>query len=533
MKNEGKGHALASVLGGLISVIVLLVVFAAQPERELFSWSVWSPAILTFIISELALNFLVMWRRTRNPFSWIPPLEKSTGLSQRIMNAEHGFCAISSKDPALWRSPTFMSYLMDNSMKTLTEMSTTYQVPIVLSRETEDKENYIRDCRQAMQMIGDGQDPEGFTGIRLMVYDSKVFKEEERLLSQIVSLHAKGGMYCIPVRKDVLLENLPSDDKLLMSNWLASMRIQHRQTAATVIPDILIIDNHSLAEPSGECVWWFEKGVWQTGKSPRDFHSAGTGFAMLCKKALESSAVSPDFTCSLIEAVAIPSRTAVVKRFFSLPHFERWLNAVPEPFQQWLRKEEEFVLSLAETHANSTFLDVGCGEGRHAHLLAKRGVKVVGVDSNPTMIERATSNLKFDPAISGNVEFYLEDAQRMHFEKEAFDFIICMTNTLGNMPGIEENVLREIARVLKQDGRIILSVYCDDSYWVDLREQTYKDIGLHIKYRNGKAIQTREGLYSRHFSKTDLQTLCHSASLSPTIEEFTQLTYICKLGKLL
>ena len=533
MKNEGKVHALASLLGGFISVVVLLLVFAAQPERELFSWSVWSPAIFTFIISELALNLLVMWRRTRNPFSWIPALEKSSGLSQKIMDSKYNFCAISSKAPALWRSPTFMSYLMDNAMKTLTEMSTTYQVPIVLSSEIEDKETYIRDCRQAMQMIGNGQDPEGFTGIRLMIYDSKVLKEEERLLSQMVSLHAKGGMYCIPVRKDVLLENLLFDDKLLISNWLASMGIHDKQGEATVIPDVLIIDNHSLAKPSGDSMWWFEKGVWQTGKYQRDFDNARIGFAMLCRKALESNAISSDFTPSLIEAVAIPSRTALVKQFFSLPYFERWLKKVLEPFQQWFHKEEEFLLSLAETHPNSIFLDVGCGEGRHASLLAKRGVKVIGVDNNPTMIEHATSNLKFDPAISKNIEFYLEDAQKMHFEKETFDFIVCMTNTFGNMPGIEENVLKEMARILKQDGRIILSVYSNDSYWVDLREQTYKDIGLHIKYRNGKAIQTREGLYSRHFSKTDLQTLCHSASLSPTIEEFTQLTYICKLGKLL
>lgn len=532
MKSEGKEHALASLLGGFISVVVLLLL-ATQPEKKLFSWSVWGPAILTLIISALALNFLVMWRRTRKPFSWIPALEKSSGLSQKIMDAKYNFCAISSKDPALWRSPTFMSYLMDNATKTLSQMSTTYPVSIELSKEVEDKENYIRDCRQAMQMIGNCQDPEGFTGIRLMVYDSKVLKEEEKLLGQMISLHAKGGMYCIPVRKDVLIENMLSDDKLLISNWLASMDIQYKRKEAAVIPDVLIIDNHSLAKPSGDSVWWFEKGVWQTGKYKRDFDNARIGFAMLCRKALESNAISSDFTPSLVEAVAIPSRTALVKRFFSLPYFEQWLKKVLEPFQQWFHKEEELLLSLAETHPNSTVLDVGCGEGRHARVLAKRGVKVIGVDNNPTMIERATSNLKFDPAISKNIEFYLEDAQKMHFEKETFDFIICMTNTFGNMPGIEENVLKEMARVLKQDGRIILSVYCNDSYWVNLREQTYKDIGLHIKYRNGKVIQMREGLYSRHFSKTELQEICRSAGLNPTIEEFTQLAYICKISKLL
>jgi len=534
MKSQANTHIIVSISALVVSIVVLLIFYSAQPEPKTFlTWSVWGPPILTFIISELGFNFLVLWRRVRNPFSWVPELEKSSGLSQKIMDAKYNFCAISSKDPALWRSPTFMSYLMDNVTKTLTKMSEFYQVPIVLSKNTDDKDSYIRECRETMHIIGNDQDPDGFIGIRLMIYDNKILKSEEKLLNQIINLHAKGGMYCVPVRKDILMENLLKDDRRLITAWLASIGTykKRQEEQAGIIPDVLLIDAHSKASSSGDSVWWFEKDIWQTGKDQFAFDSARKGFAMLCRKALNSSAISTDFTPSFIEAVAIPSRTALVKKFFSLPYFQRWLERAPDQFQRWFQKEEDFLVDLAKNNPHSTFLDVGCGEGRHAALLAKNGIRVYGIDNNPTMIERATLQLKYDPTTQQLVELYLEDARQMHFEDEMFDCVVCMTNTFGNMPGIEEQVLREMVRVLKPGGKIYLSVYCDDQSFYKLREQTYSDIGLHVKQRNGKSIQLVEGLYSKHFSRSELEEICGSVGLIPNVQDITALAYICEAQK--
>jgi SAM-dependent methyltransferase len=45
--------------------------------------------------------------------------------------------------------------------------------------------------------------------------------------------------------------------------------------------------------------------------------------------------------------------------------------------------------TLVQTHAPHTVLDAGCGTGRVAVELARRGVTVVGVDNDPDMIEAA------------------------------------------------------------------------------------------------------------------------------------------------
>lgn len=535
VKKDGKSHAIASIFGAFIALLTLLI-FATRPDTTLFSWAAWGPTIFALIISELALNIFVLWRRTKNPFDWIPPLEKSSGLSQKIMDAKHNFCAISSKDPALWRSPTFMSYLMENAMKTLTEMSAIYQVPLVLSKKTEDKENHIRDCQQVMEIIGRGQDPEGFVGIRLLIYDSEVLKDQEKLVSHMVSLHAKGGMYCVPIRKEVLTENLTGEDKQLISAFLDKVGMKPGkeelgQERRAMIPDVLLIDNHSLSRPAGDIVWWFEKGAWQTGKYASNYNDAKNIFALLCQKALQGNAIATDFTSAVVEAVTIPSRTALVKKFFSLPYFEQWLQRSPGLFQDWFHKEEEFLQTLAETNRSSHFIDVGCGAGRHASLLAREGAVVSGVDNNATMIEKATANIKYDGTISDRVDLYLEDATKMHFQSETFDFVVCMTNTFGNMPDIEQEVVDEMARLLKPNGKLILSVYCDERNYIDLRSRTYTEIGLQIKHCNQKSIETREGLYSRHFSKGELEAVCRSAGLVPEAKQFTPLAYLCEASK--
>lgn len=534
LKRDGRWHVVASVSGALIGVVTLLI-FATRPDTTLFSWAAWVPTILALIISELALNLVVLWRRTRNPFDWIPPLEKSSGLSQKITDARYSLCAISSKDPALWRSPTFMSYLMDNATKTLSELSAIYEVPLILSKEMQEKENYVRDCRQLMETIAKGKDPEGFVGIRLMIYDTEVLKAEEKLVSHMVSLHAKGGMYCIPIRRDILIENLTGEDPRLITDFLSSVGVQSKQQLRerkrATVPDILLIDNHSQVKPAGDNVWWFERGAWQTAKYASDYNDARMIFARLCDAAIQGNAISTDFTPEVIEAVAIPSRIALVRKFFSMPYFQQWLQRSPDLFQDWFRKEEEFLQDFAKGRQAYHILDVGCGEGRHAALLAQEGISISGVDNNATMIEKATANIKYDQMISDRVDLYLEDARKMHFQNETFDDVICMTNTFGNMPGIEQQVLNEIARVLKPNGKLVLSVYCSELSYVELRSATYRNIGLRIKYSNHNYIETQEGLYSRHFSKDDLEALCRSTGLVPDVQTFTPLAYLCEATK--
>lgn len=107
----------------------------------------------------------------------------------------------------------------------------------------------------------------------------------------------------------------------------------------------------------------------------------------------------------------------------------------------------------------SKVLDLGCGTGRHAIHLAKRGNEVTGLDLSANMIEHAKKN-----ALSAqqNVMFLKGDmADLSPFADCTFDFVICLYQSFGYVPtkGKRAQVAREVHRVLCPGGTAIFDVY--------------------------------------------------------------------------
>ena len=96
-------------------------------------------------------------------------------------------------------------------------------------------------------------------------------------------------------------------------------------------------------------------------------------------------------------------------------------------------------------------LDVGCGTGFLAIILASLGHSVTAVDFAPEMVERARRR-----ALRENldVEFQVGDAVALHSADETFD-MVAARHVLWNLPDPERG-LREWVRVLKPGGRLVL-----------------------------------------------------------------------------
>ena len=211
------------------------------------------------------------------------------------------------------------------------------------------------------------------------------------------------------------------------------------------------------------------------------------------------------------------------QKFFSQPFFEVWLKQAHPKIKDWFQKEIEYLKENIKP--NSKILDIGCGFGRHIEILADFSREVIGIDNNSDMIKKAKdrlSNFK-------NVKLIVQDAQKLDFEDDYFDYVICVTNTFGDFPEIKENVLREMKRVCKKDGKIIISVYSDKA--LEIRKKDYEKVGLHITKIKNNIIYTEEGLISEQFSKPQLKELFDKLNLKSKILELNAISFLCELQK--
>jgi len=97
-------------------------------------------------------------------------------------------------------------------------------------------------------------------------------------------------------------------------------------------------------------------------------------------------------------------------------------------------------------------LDVGCGAGRVASLLADRGFDATGVDVSEPLLTDARSR-------RSDVDFQVADVRNLPFESAAFDYAVFSFYGLDYVLPRAERLaaLREIYRVLKPSGVLVFS----------------------------------------------------------------------------
>jgi SAM-dependent methyltransferase len=115
-----------------------------------------------------------------------------------------------------------------------------------------------------------------------------------------------------------------------------------------------------------------------------------------------------------------------------------------------LRHEFAYTAALDALRGASSVLEVGCGEGYGAALLAKAFARVTCVDIGADVLERAR---RATPR--SNVEFLRYDGARLPFPDRAFDGLV----SFQVIEHVQDPVAftRELARVLKPGGKAVLT----------------------------------------------------------------------------
>jgi ubiquinone/menaquinone biosynthesis C-methylase UbiE len=112
--------------------------------------------------------------------------------------------------------------------------------------------------------------------------------------------------------------------------------------------------------------------------------------------------------------------------------------------------ERHHALPLLELGAGRRCLDVGCGVGEDARVMAETyGARVVGIDLRPAMVAAARSR----SAGHEDVAFLVADAGGLPFADAAYD-AAWVKRTLMHIAG-PQAAMCEMARVVRPGGRIV------------------------------------------------------------------------------
>lgn len=92
-------------------------------------------------------------------------------------------------------------------------------------------------------------------------------------------------------------------------------------------------------------------------------------------------------------------------------------------------------------------LDLGCGKGRFARILANRGARVVGLDVSPGMLAAARSV---------GLDCVLGSARRLPFASSSFDAAVAVEVFEHLGPHAVDEAIAEVSRVLRPGGTFVL-----------------------------------------------------------------------------
>ena len=117
------------------------------------------------------------------------------------------------------------------------------------------------------------------------------------------------------------------------------------------------------------------------------------------------------------------------------------------------QREAEVVWRLLSLQEGATVLDLGCGHGRIAVELAKRGGLLTGLDASAKFIGLAREAAA---AAGLQINFIEGDMRRLPWQGE-FDAIVIWFTTFGYFDDEDnEQVLGQAARALKPGGRLLI-----------------------------------------------------------------------------
>jgi SAM-dependent methyltransferase len=151
----------------------------------------------------------------------------------------------------------------------------------------------------------------------------------------------------------------------------------------------------------------------------------------------------------LLDDEKLRDRGILVERVSTVTAYEQWSATYDaEAGGGLFAADEPIVAGYLAGREPGVALDAACGTGRFAEFLAKRGHRVIGVDSSPDMLAHARRR------VPGG-EFHVGALERLPLPDDSVEVIVCAL-ALVHVPRLDP-VLAEFTRVLRPGGDLVIS----------------------------------------------------------------------------
>lgn len=206
--------------------------------------------------------------------------------------------------------------------------------------------------------------------------------------------------------------------------------------------------------------------------------------------------------------------------------FKDWFNS---PYYHILYKNrdhqeaENFVnklIAFLNPAKGTSILDVACGKGRHAKLMAELGFYVTGIDLSNNSISEA-KKIEND-----RLKFFVHD-MRIPFRINQFDLIFNFFTSFGYFDSESDNqdAIGMMCNALKKDGILVIDYLNAGRFSGEISQKETKEIDAVIfntekKIKNHKIVKT----ISIHDTKNNFAADFAEAVSLLSLDDFQELT---------